>query len=419
MGISLDGQTVARLRLSSRTWRSYGRQSIAREGRHEISVRLLNPRSTRRCSRALEVDSVTLTEHTGPRVTATPKALVSSSDTFQNPVYAGPAGGGFADPMVLKADGRYWAYATGGLFLTASSDDLVHWTDRGSAMTSRPAWTAQTGEWNPWAPSVIETDQECPGRLSEEQSGLSTGRCYVMYFTAVNPSVTPRANCIGVATSTWPGGPFTDRGILQGQGETVDRSGRPLGCGDDFGYSNIDAAPFVDRDGTPYLYFSTGHHCDEPAPNAECPWDRELSVVELAPDMLSAVRPRRPLLRNEADFWENGIVENPWVSRVDDRYELLYSGGNFRRAYGMGSSSAVAPTDIFTRGANPLLADGDRVKSAGGGSLVEAPSGTYVAYHGRNDTYEQPRTLRIDRLGRHADGSPWTDAPTSMPQPRP
>jgi hypothetical protein len=60
-----------------------------------------------------------------------------------------------------------------------------------------------------------------------------------MYYTALNASLSPPANCIGVATSPVPAGPFTDAGILDTDPPSADPSGRPLGCGDAAGYSNI------------------------------------------------------------------------------------------------------------------------------------------------------------------------------------
>jgi arabinan endo-1,5-alpha-L-arabinosidase len=417
MRISLDGRTVARVKVRSRSWRSYGRVRAVRRGVHKVVVRFLNPRRTRACRRALALDRITLTVRPTPPAPPPPPPAAPASaippGTFANPVYTGPAGGGFADPMVLKTAGGYWAYATGGLFHVASSPDLVSWTGRGSAMTSRPPWTDQTGEWNPWAPSVFERDEPCsPG---------DEGPCYVMYFVSVNRDVEPDVNCIGVATSTSPAGPFTDQEILEDDQQTVDQSGRPLGCGDDLGYSNIDPAPFVDEDGTPYLYFSTGHRCEEPVtPNAVCPWDRELSVVELAPDMLSAVGPRQPLLRN-ADPWEHGIVENPWPTKNGDTFELLYSGGFFTGDYAMGYATAAAPTEAFTRApSNPLLAGNDAVRSPGGGMAATGPrGGPWAAYHGRAGSYNQPRTLRIDPLVRRADGALSITGPSSTPQPLP
>ena len=420
MRISLDGRTVARVKVGSRRWRSYGGAKSARRGSHKVGIRFLRPRKTRSCRRAIALDKVVLTERKTPPPKPPPPppppatgAQAIPPGHYLNPVYTGPVGGGFADPMVLDVGGRhesYWAYATGGLFLVAHSTDLVNWTDEGAAMTSRPEWTDQGGEWNPWAPSVIERDEPCPD--------ADDGPCFVMFFVSVNREVTPNVNCIGVATSPTPGGPFTDQGILEDEEESRDQSGRPLGCGDDRGYSNIDPAPFVDTDGTPYLYLSTGHQClnGEP-PNAVCDWNRELSVIPLAEDMLSAIGPRQPLLGND-NGWDQGIVENPWPSLNGDTYELVFSGGNFRRAYGMGSGTAAAATGPFSKQAsNPFLQDSFEVRSAGGGMLLTGPKDDgWAAYHGRQAAYDQPRTLRIDRIARHSDGTLSGMTPSSTPQ---
>ena len=416
MRISLDGRTVARVKVGSTRWRTYGAARSARKGRHKVVVRFTNPRRTRACRRQLAIDRIILTQRKTPPPEVPPQARGARGPLpgmYINPVYTGPAGGGFSDPMVLDVGGRhrnYWAYATGGLFPMARSTDLVRWTNAGSAMVSRPEWTDQTGEWNPWAPSVIERDEPCPD--------ADAGPCFVMFFVAVNREVTPAANCIGVATSPSPGGPFTDRGILEDADQSRDQSGRPLGCGDDRGYSNIDPAPFVDRDGTAYLFLSTGHRCpDGTPPNTVCGWDRQLSAIPLADNLLSAAGPRQELLGNDSP-WEQGIVENPWPVLNGSAYELVYSGGNYRRSYGMGSATAGTVAGPFSKvGGNPFLRDRGHVLSAGGGMLLSGPSGAgVVAYHGRQGSYAQPRTLRIDRVARGADGSLGADGPTSTPR---
>ena len=173
------------------------------------------------------------------------------------PAYANPVAGAVADPAVIDsaAGGHdYHLYATGTLFPIWRSPDLVHWTRLGTAFAARPAWVLQTGDWNPWAPGVAHTTAPCPGAAS--------AGCFVLYYTALHGTLTPRPHCVGVAVSPNPGGPFTDRGPLSFADGAVDAAGRPIGCGDDAGYGNIDPQPFVDADGRAYLYVSTDRRCD-------------------------------------------------------------------------------------------------------------------------------------------------------------
>ena len=419
LAVSIDGRRAATVRVGSRTWRRYARSIRVEAGRHVVRVGLLNPRRARRCTRRLLVDSVTLSpRRPAPRPTIAPQPqprpaaqpAVDSGPLFSNPVH-----GAFADPMVLdpgNAHGDYYGYATGTLFPMARSSDLVHWTPAGTAMTARPSWVPQEGQYNPWAPSVIESGQACPG--------ASQPPCFVMFFVGLNEDVNPDANCIGVATSISPGGPYADRGPLESESGTPDASGRPLGCGDDAGYSNIDPAPFVDQDGDAYLYLSTGHKCPSPSPpNDVCPWDRTISVLPLAGDLLEATGPRQQLFASGA-AWEANVVEGPWTRRRGDSYELFYSGGVFTQSYGMGAATAAAPTGPFAKSAlNPLMYDTADVKGPGGGSLVTGPGGgEWVAYHGRAGAHPLPRLLRLDRVRATAEG-PEIDGPTTAPQPVP
>jgi hypothetical protein len=420
LAVRLNGRRVATFAVRSGRWRRYARPLQRPAGGHVLDLRLGNPRLGKRCVRTLRLDSVAVTTRPPPRrrppppppPPPAPAQVQVPPGHYLNPVYSAS---GFADPTVLDVGGtqdEYFAFSTGEKFPVIRSTDLVHWEGAGTALTVRPTWTAQTGEWNPWAPNVIETDQACPGER--------TGPCYVMFFVSVNRTVEPDTNCIGVAVSTDPGGPFGDRGILTDEAGSVDASGRPIGCGDDNGYSNIDPAPFVDQDGKAYLYLSTGHLCASPAPGGACPFDRRLSVIPLSDDLLTATGPRQPLL-GWSEAWEQQIVENPWPRRRGNTYELFFSGGNYRRTYGMGYATASSPTGPFSKApVNPILTDSAEVLSVGGGSLVIGPrGGEWVAYHGRSGDYALPRMLRIDRLSSSPDGSLTVVGPTTTPQPVP
>ncbi|HEX4759163.1 MAG TPA: family 43 glycosylhydrolase [Thermoleophilaceae bacterium] len=397
VSVSLGGRELARLKVRSARMHRYAKQVRVGAGRRPLELALVNPHRGKRCAREVAIDVLELTRR--------------KDEEFANPAF-----GAFADPMVLDLDDQhtdYYAYATGGYLPMARSDDLVHWRYTGTALQSRPAWVPQTGDWNPWAPSVISRPARCPG--------ARRGPCYVMFYSALNASLRPAANCVAVALSSSPGGPFVDRGPLQAAGGGTDQSGRPPGCGDDGGYSNIDADPFVDRDGRAYLYFSTGHACPPgTAPRSECPRNSALSVVPLTSNWLRAAGPRHVVLRN-ADPWQQGVVEGPWMRRLGRRYQLFYSGGLFTRGYGMGLATGRSPMGAFRNWPlNPLLHDSLGVKSAGGGSLVTGPSGqTWVAYHGRPGSYGADRLLRLDRLGSSSNGSVAIHGPTMSDQPAP
>jgi beta-xylosidase len=326
------------------------------------------------------------------------------------PTYANPVAGMVADPGVVDAGDDYFLYATGTLFPIWRSPDLVHWTSAGAAFTGRPTWTLQSGDWHPWAPAVVHRAAACPGAAAPS--------CFVLYYTALHGGLTPRPHCVGVAVSSAPGGPFTDLGPLAGEDGAVDGSGRPVGCGDDAGYGNIDPAPFVDADGRAYLYVSTDRRCDG---SGACVLEPTISVIPLADDLVHADGPRTPLLKGDGAWELSGglpLVENPWIERRGSRYFLLYSGGDWRGAYGMGYATASSPTGPFVKATeNPILRETEPVRSPGGGTIVRGPAGgDWLVYHGRMGAYDQPRTLRIDPVVWEADGTVRIAGPTTGPQ---
>src|SRR5215208_6005329 len=188
-----------------------------------------------------EATGASARQRTCRRLESTRTQSAASTTTYQNPVY-----GSAPDPMAAAAGSSdYYAYHTGGNFPVLHSTDLVNWTQVGSALAARPAWVVTSGDWHPWSPSVLRSSASCPGTTSPS--------CYVLYYTGLHGSLSPSTHCVAAAYSTTPAGPFTDRGPLAGTSGQVDRSGRPPGCGDDAGYSNIDPVPFVDRNGQEYL----------------------------------------------------------------------------------------------------------------------------------------------------------------------
>jgi hypothetical protein len=338
---------------------------------------------------------------------------------YADPVFARFAG---ADPFVLDSGAShndYWAFVTGSLFPMLHSTDLVHWASAGKAMAARPSWVIQSGDWHPWGPSVVQVPGPCPG------TGSTT--CNVMYYTGV--SATWQVNCVGVATSASPGGPYVDQGPLSDG--TPDASGRPIGCGDNQGYGLIDPSPFRDPSGQSYLYVSTAHVCAQASGSCTAGNSRlrpTLSVIPLAPGQLSAAGPRVPLLSGDAGSWEavGGFapnVEGPAMVLHNATYYLFYSGGSYLDAYGMGYATGSSPTGPFTKSpANPILSQTEGVFSPGGADVpVMGPHGSsWLVYHGREGSFAADRLLRIEPMSWRPQGSgpdaPVIGQPTDAPQ---
>src|SRR4029079_12426712 len=138
---------------------------------------------------------------------------------------------------------------------------------------------------------VLRTTGACPGTASPG--------CYFMYYVGLSGQHTPATHCVGVAWSLTASGPFTDLGPLQFEDGSTDLAGRPPGCGDGAGYSNIDPAPFVDDDGSVYLYLSTGRHCAAPTAEA-CPYEPTVSVLPPTSSPTKVAGPRTPLFGGTA-----------------------------------------------------------------------------------------------------------------------
>jgi Glycosyl hydrolases family 43 len=420
LSAALDGRRLGSRLVRSRRYRLYRFLTQARPGRHVLRLAVAGPRRGRSCRRWLLLDSLRLGLAPLPRPSAPPHAPPapvpaaapapsSSPPAYRNPVFAAP---GAPDPMVLDVGGThsdYFAFSTGGRFPVLRSRDLVSWQAVGTAMTARPAWAVASGDYNPWAPSVIERPGPCPGETG--------ARCFVLFYVSRHATLSPPTNCIGVATAARPEGPYADLGPLEDESGSRDTSGRPVGCGDDRGYSNIDPAPFVDSDGRAFLYLSTTHAC-QPA----CSPVRAISLLGLTPDLLRASSARQPLFSADGGGWEEApwapVVENPWMVKRGDRYFLLYSGGSYLGPYGMGYATSTSPTGPFTKAVeNPILRESSPVLSPGGGSLATGPrGGDWLVYHGREGGRDQPRQLRIDPVTFTDESTLSVAGPTSTPQ---
>jgi beta-xylosidase len=310
---------------------------------------------------------------------------------YQNPVWPGT----FADPFVLRHDGHYYAYGTGGrsadgrVFPLLHSTDLVHWEALGGALT--PLAGQEQGAY--WAPEVAAREDR-----------------FYLYYSVADPSG-DETHRLRVAVAETPAGPFTDAGaILPDEGFT------------------IDAHPVQDpADGRWYLFFAKDFF-DERAGTA-------LAAAPLADDMISLAGPPVTILRASADWqiyerdrelygrhfaaWHT--LEGAFVRRgPDGRYYCLYSGGNWQTSdYGVGYAVADHILGPYTEPeSGPVVLRGvpEHVLGPGHNSVVLGPDEQteFIVYHAW-DTARTARRLCIDPLAWTPSG-PRCLGPTWTPQ---
>lgn len=276
----------------------------------------------------------------------------------------------FPDPDVLEVDGTYYAYATNygnRNVRVATSSDLQTWElEPVDALPQLPRWVVPG---KTWAPEVTRRDDGT----------------FVMYPTATNFS--PTLQCIAVATAEDPMGPF------EVVGEEM------LVCPEDEGGA-IDAATFVDTDGTTYLLYKNDGNC--------CGYDTWLYAAPLAADLLSLAGEPVRLLKQDLP-WEGDLVEAPTMLLRDGTYVLLYSAnGYYGEQYAVGFATAPSVTGPWTKDPEPLLstdlADG-RLTGPGGQDVVTTPEGDdLLVFHAWDEavTYRAMHVAPMDWV----DGEP-------------
>lgn len=251
----------------------------------------------------------------------------------------------------MKVGQTYFAYATNSAAVNvqvATSTDLKKWTVSGTdALPTLPDWTAPG---KTWAPDVSEV---APGQ-------------FIMYFVAAN--LDPSFQCISVALSDSPTGPF----VATGTG--------PLVCPSDEGGA-IDPATFTDDDGTRYLVWKNDGNC--------CGLDTWLQIAPLAADGLTFSGPTTKLVKQTL-AWEGNLVEAPTLVKHGARYVLLYSSNDYSGAeYTIGYATSPSLLGPYTKHPEPLLtteSSGMRYTGPGGQDVVTTSDGsTLLAFHSWSD----------------------------------
>ena len=279
----------------------------------------------------------------------------------------GPSyGGDFPDPAIVMVGPTYWGYATGSAGLNLQvmgSTDLVHWGLVSDPVPVLPAWS-EPG--HTWAPGVVR---------------LAAG--FVMYYT-VRDGPSGR-QCIPVARSPTPQGPFTDASVA------------PFVCQRDHGGS-IDPSPFLGPDGSLFLIWKSD---DSVLGQPTQLWSERLS-----PDGRSLLGAPAALL-TDTTAWQGGVVERPDMITLDGQSYLFYAANRWYSAdAAMGYAICASPLgpcrDASLNG--PWSASHGAATGPSGPSPFRAADGTpELTYHawGASVGYDQGggRSLWVDALG--------------------
>ncbi|MET9887341.1 family 43 glycosylhydrolase [Streptomyces sp. NPDC006430] len=276
----------------------------------------------------------------------------------------------FPDPDVVKVGRTYHAYATHGQAVNiqhATSPDLVHWSLVGSdALPHLGQWAEPTRSLV-WAPEVF-----------------TNGHGFTMHYTARDRA--SGRQCIGVALSSSPDGPFRPTG----EG--------PLVCPVDQGGA-IDAASYTE-DGLRYLLWKNDGNC--------CELATRLYLQPVSWDGTRTTGEPVALIGQDRE-WEGKLVEAPTLVRRDGRYVLFYSADFYGdHTYKTGYAVASDLTGPYTKASTPLMTTdsfGNTVRGPGGQDVVTGPDGRdRILFHGWSHDGSR-RSLYAADLG-FADGRP-------------
>jgi beta-xylosidase len=218
----------------------------------------------------------------------------------------------------------------------------VTWQGPTDALPEIPGWTNPDRIWSP--------------------SAAKLGDRYVLWYS-IHKRDSPR-QCISVATSSRPEGPF------------VDHRGEPLVfVNDEIG--SIDPSPFRADDGRLYLLWKADATA---AKGSSALW-----IQPLRDDGLELVGERHMTLQLDAP-WEGETIEAPSMLSVDGTYYLFYSGNGFNTPrYAVGYATGPSPLGPFTKQTTtaPWYGSDSVVAGPGGQEWTTDDDGNLVmTYHG-------------------------------------
>ncbi|MHC4396322.1 MAG: glycoside hydrolase family 43 protein [Planctomycetota bacterium] len=270
--------------------------------------------------------------------------------TYKNPIINRY----LADPCIIKDNGWYYLFATGraedGRFIQIyKSNDLTNWNFVRGAVAR-----GAEGSWNRrnfWAPEVIKLN----------------GKYHLYYTGSLEHTPKNTGNRVGLALADRPEGPYEDRGPVVPN-------------------ASLDGHPFLDSDGTLYLYYTIEHG------NSLGLTAGQIYVDKLTAPGRIADEPKQLISHHS---WQEG----PFILKRDKTYFLTYSTGAWGNdTYNLRYAIGYSPTGPFTEQSNKILQSTEYVKGPGHHSFFTGPDGkTWLAYHGWDPAFTA-RYPRIDPL---------------------
>jgi beta-xylosidase len=298
-------------------------------------------------------------------VMAAPNAVAANvsrrSDERKTATVQGPVvDADVADPFVIAADGKYFAFSTNARDDNVpvwESDDLEHWTDLGDAAPELPSWARSAGMT--WAPSVVDL----------------AGR-YVMYLTVADRR--SGRQCILTATSPEVAGPY------------VFLRTHPLQCS---ARGSIDASPFVDQSDRVWLVWK-----DEPSGSAPA----RIVAAQLDFSGLEITGGETTLIVGSSAAGDAN-VEGPSLVRTAHGYRLFFSSGDWKTSsYRTGYADCTSLEKACEVIDTAWLSSANGLQGPGGLEVFRAIDGsTYAAFHtwsGCRACGDGYRALNIRRL---------------------
>ena len=304
--------------------------------------------------------------------------------------------GQVADPSVVRANGYFYCFSTGGLML--KSEDGCEWEVFKANVIPRPTWGDSYHDGLPglWAPDVVKIKDTWFYYYSLSTWGAACG--------------------IGYATADDIEGPWTDHGMLF---QSAEVSGEySIGV-----YNAIDPQVIVDDDDSVYMVFGSF---------------RGLYIIQLTEDGtglyngLAYQKEHKTLIAGQASAWDGAQYEGSYIFKKDDYYYYMGSSGSCCAGKDSTYNVRVArSTSILgpyrdSEGANIKLSSGTstygdvvvfskgnniNVKGPGHNSIVVDDAGNYYIYahaYLASDNYAT-RHLMMDKLEWGDNGMPYVE----------